>query len=136
MGFNTSSESDSVLSEINITPLVDVMLVLLVCFIVTAPLLSNAVQINLPKTAATAPPADEKAFTVSIDAQGIIYLDKTVVAQEAVENELKSLKAQYPELTLHLQADETVAYGPVAKVMAAVERAGITKLSVLTDPHN
>jgi biopolymer transport protein ExbD len=135
MAFSTSSNDDAVLSEINITPLVDVMLVLLVAFIVTAPMLSNAVQINLPKTAATAPPTETKAYTISLDEQGLVYLDKQVITQEVVEPQLKALKAANPDLVLHLQADEKVPYGAVAKVMAAIERSGISKLSVLTDPN-
>lgn len=135
MAFNNFSESDSVLSEINITPLVDVMLVLLVAFIVTAPALSNAVHVNLPKTAATAPPSDIKAVTVSLDAQGLVYLNRELIAQDAVETQLKALKAENAELTLNLQADDTVPYGAVAKVMASIERAGISRLSVLTNPN-
>ncbi|MDB6062217.1 MAG: biopolymer transport ExbD/TolR family protein [Verrucomicrobiaceae bacterium] len=135
MAFNTSGDSDGVLSEINITPLVDVMLVLLVAFIVTAPAMSNAVHVNLPKTAATAPPNDIKAVTISLDAQGLVYLNRELIAQEAVEPQLRSLKAENAELTLNLQADDTVPYGSVAKVMAAIERAGVSRLSVLTNPN-
>jgi len=135
MAFNTFGESDAVLSEINITPLVDVMLVLLVAFIVTAPLMSNAVKVNLPKTDATSAPADNKPFTVSVDADGKIFLDKREITQATVEPELIALKAQKPDLVLHLQADEFVPYGSVAKVMASIERAGITKLAVLTSPQ-
>jgi biopolymer transport protein TolR len=135
MAFNSFSDDDGVLSEINITPLVDVMLVLLVAFIVTAPLMSNAVQVNLPKTEATAAPLDNKAYTISVDAQGVIYLDKRTITQQVVESELKALKAENPNLTLHLQADESVPYGTVAKVMASIERSGISRLSVLTEPQ-
>lgn len=135
MAFNTSNDSDGVLSEINITPLVDVMLVLLVAFIVTAPALSNAVRVNLPKTAATAPPTDIKAVTISLDAQGLVYLNRDLIAQEAVEGQLRALKAENAEVTLNLQADDTVPYGAVAKVMASIERAGISRLSVLTNPN-
>ncbi|QEL65068.1 hypothetical protein OTERR_15920 [Oryzomicrobium terrae] len=135
MAFATHGEDDDVLSEINITPLVDVMLVLLVAFIVTAPLLTNAVKVNLPKTAATAPPAQKKALTVSIDEGGSVFVDKQRLPLETVEAELKAHKANDADLTLNLQADEAVPYGMVAKVMAAIERAGISRLSVLTAPH-
>jgi biopolymer transport protein ExbD len=134
MAFNNFSESDGVLSEINITPLVDVMLVLLVAFIVTAPALSNAVHVNLPKTAATAPPSDIKAVTISLDAQGQVYLNRELITQASVEPQLRALKGENAELTLNLQADDTVPYGAVAKVMASIERAGISRLSVLTNP--
>lgn len=135
MAFNNFSESDGVLSEINITPLVDVMLVLLVAFIVTAPALSNAVHVNLPQTAATAPPSDIKAVTISLDAQGLVYLNRELIAQTDVEPQLRALKGENPELTLNLQADDTVPYGAVAKVMASIERAGVSRLSVLTNPN-
>lgn len=135
MAFSNFNDSDGVLSEINITPLVDVMLVLLVAFIVTAPALSNAVRVNLPKTAATAPPTDIKAVTISLDAEGLVYLNRDLIAQDAVEPQLRALKAGNAEITLNLQADDTVPYGAVAKVMASIERAGISRLSVLTNPN-
>jgi biopolymer transport protein ExbD len=132
MAFQTQNEDEGVLSEINVTPLVDVMLVLLIVFIVTAPLLTNAVHVNLPKTAETAPPEEKKAVDVSVDAKGTVYIDKTATTVEALEAELKNRKAADPELALHLHADEGVNYGVVAKVMSGIERAGVTKLSVLT----
>ena len=132
MAFSTTSESDDVLSEINITPLVDVMLVLLVAFIVTIPVLNNAITVNLPKTAATQPPEPKKPVTVSVDAQGKVFVDKQEVPVTQLELELKSRHAANPDLALHLSSDEAVNYGVVAKVMASIERAGITKLAVLT----
>jgi biopolymer transport protein ExbD len=123
------------MGEINVTPLVDVMLVLLVVFIVTAPLLTQAVHVNLPKTAETAPPEEKAAVYLSVDAQGKIFIDKQEYALEVVENELKTRKAADPELALNLNADDAVQYGIVAKVMSAIERAGVTKLAVLTAPQ-
>ena len=135
MAFNTKEDADDVMGEINVTPLVDVMLVLLVVFIVTAPLLTNAVHVNLPKTAETAPPEEKAAVYLSVDAQGKVFIDKNEIAVDAVENELKNRKAADPELALNLNADDGVQYGTVAKLMAAIERAGVTKLAVLTAPH-
>lgn len=136
MGFNTKDDGgDDVMGEINVTPLVDVMLVLLVVFIVTAPLLTNAVHVNLPKTAETAPPEEKAAVYLSVDAQGKIFIDKNEIAVEAIENELKNRKAADPELALNLNADDAVQYGIVAKVMSSIERAGVTKLAVLTAPQ-
>lgn len=125
---------DDVMGEINVTPLVDVMLVLLVVFIVTAPLLTQAVHVNLPKTAETAPPEEKEAVYISVDAKGKVFIDKTEIALEAFENELLSRKAADPEIALNLNADDAVQYGTVAKVMSSIERSGITKLSVLTVP--
>ena len=132
MAFQTQSDDDGVMSEINVTPLVDVMLVLLIVFIVTAPLLTNAIHVNLPKTAQTAPPEEKEAVDVSIDAQGKVFIDKLETRVEALEAELKARKAKDPELALHLHADVGVNYGVVAKVMSGIERAGVAKLSVLT----
>jgi biopolymer transport protein ExbD len=136
MAFNTKDDGgDDVMSEINVTPLVDVMLVLLVVFIVTAPLLTQAIHVNLPKTAETAPPEEKQAIYLSVDADGKVFIDKTEYAVDAVETELKTRKAADPELALNLNADDAVKYGTVAKVMSAIERAGITKLAVLTVPN-
>lgn len=136
MAFNTKDDGgDDVMGEINVTPLVDVMLVLLVVFIVTAPLLTNAVHVNLPKTAETAPPEEKAAVYLSVDAQGKVFIDKQEIAVDGVEAELKNRKAADPELALNLNADDGVQYGTVAKVMAAIERAGVTKLAVLTAPN-
>lgn len=134
MAFSTGRDSSDVVSEINITPLVDVMLVLLVTFIITAPLLNNAVRINLPKTASTAPPTESKTVTVSVDGSSKIFIDKREVALAALEPELKELVVKDPELALSLQADEAVPYRAVAKVIANIQRSGVTKLSVLTNP--
>jgi biopolymer transport protein ExbD len=134
MAIATQSDGDEVMSEINVTPLVDVMLVLLVVFLVTAPLLTNTIRVNLPQTAKTAatPPAQKRSVNVAITAAGQVYLDRQALDLERVEPELRALKRAYPELVVHLNADREVSYGLVAKAMSAVDRAGITKLSVLT----
>ena len=132
MAFSTQ-EDDSVLSEINITPLVDVMLVLLVAFVITIPALTNAVHVNLPKTVQTTPPDEQKAVTVTVNSEGKIFLDNEEIAQPNFAQALQTRKAANPNLSLHLRADERVPYGPVAKVMAAIEHAGISRVSVLTD---
>lgn len=132
MAFNTKDDGDDIMGEINVTPLVDVMLVLLVVFIVTAPLLTNAVHVNLPKTEDTAPPEEKEAVYLSVDAQGKIFIDKKEISIDSIESELKTRKEADPELALNLNADDGVQYGTVAKVMSSIERAGVTKLSVLT----
>ncbi len=134
MAFKTQEDGDEVMGEINVTPLVDVMLVLLVVFIVTAPLLSNAVHVNLPKTAATAPPDNDDPVYVSIDKDGKVFIDEAEIALATFEAELLKRKADNPGLALNLNADDGVQYGIVAKVMASIERSGISKLSVLTIP--
>lgn len=131
MAFSTQ-ESDEVLSEMNITPLVDVMLVLLVVFIVAAPMLTNAIPINLPKTEAVAPADQKDPLIVSIDGSGKLFLDKDEIQPELLESNLRSAKEQNADLRVQLQADDQVDYGVVAKAMASIERAGITKLAIIT----
>lgn len=127
-------DSDEVLSEINITPMVDVMLVLLVVFIITAPMMTNAIKVNLPETEATVQIEEpKKPVVLSIDEQGRIYLDKDEYSLEVIESELANRKLQDPEIRLNLNADETVPYGKVAKVMVLIEKAGITSLSFVTE---
>jgi biopolymer transport protein ExbD len=129
----SSQEDDSVVSEINVTPLVDVMLVLLVSFILTIPVLANAVHVNLPKTVNTTPPDQQKSVTVTVDSGGIVYLDNEAISPEQLGSRLQALKAANSELSLHLRADDRVPYGPVARVMAIIEHAGVARLSILTD---
>jgi biopolymer transport protein ExbD len=129
----TATEDHDVLSEINITPLVDVMLVLLVAFVITIPALTNAIHVNLPRTVQTTPPEQQKAITVTVDTNGTVFFDDTVVAPEELGRRLEAIKAGSADPSLHLRADDRVPYGSVAKVMAAIEHSGISKVSVLTD---
>ncbi|KPC11455.1 ExbD/TolR family protein [Pseudomonas syringae group genomosp. 3] len=131
MAFSTQ-DTDEVLSEINVTPLVDVMLVLLVVFIVTAPLLTNSIPINLPKTESVAPLEQKDPLVVSIDGQGKLFINKDEIQPDLLETNLKAAKEKAPEVRVQLQADNGVNYGEVARAMASIERAGITKLSVIT----
>jgi biopolymer transport protein ExbD len=132
MAVSTSDDSD-VLSEINITPLVDVMLVLLVAFVITIPALTNAIHVNLPRTVQTTPPEQQKAITVTVDTTGAVYFDDALVAQDQIETRLAGIKSAIADPSLHLRADDRVPYGAVAKVMAAIEHSGISRVSVLTE---
>jgi biopolymer transport protein ExbD len=134
MAIQAQGDGGDVMAEINVTPLVDVMLVLLVVFIVTAPLLTNTVKVNLPQTARTSvtSPEQKKSVNLGIDPTGRVYLDKREITVAQIEPELRGLHDRYPELSVHLNADRAVSYGVVAKAMTAVDRAGIARLSVLT----
>jgi biopolymer transport protein ExbD len=131
MTFSTQ-DSDEVLSEINVTPLVDVMLVLLVVFIVTAPLLTNSIPINLPKTEAVAAVEQKDPLVVSIDDKGKLFINKDEIQPDLLETNLKAAKDKNADVRVQLQADNGVNYGEVARAMASIEKAGITKLSVIT----
>jgi biopolymer transport protein TolR len=130
----STGDSDDVVSDINVTPLVDVMLVLLVVFIVTAPLLTNVIKVTLPSTAKTSAQFEQqkKPVVVSVDQAGKIYIDKAEISLARLEPRLRELRAGDSDLAVSLSADESSNYGVVAKVMAAINRSGVTKLSVLS----
>ncbi|OTG86168.1 biopolymer transporter ExbD [Acinetobacter sp. ANC 4558] len=130
----STSEQDDVVSEINITPLVDVMLVLLIVFIVTAPLMTNTVKVNLPKAAPTQPSQENKAITISVKSNGDIYLDKELITLAQFESEILLRKQMNPDLSLSLNADEQIPYGTIAKILANIERVGVSKFSIVTLP--
>jgi biopolymer transport protein ExbD len=130
MGLHRNSDHTA-MSEINVTPLVDVMLVLLIVFMVTAPLLMQAVPVELPKTAPAPPVSAARTLTLSINKQGEIFLDRSPVPLESLEARLGQTRAP-GEINLLVQADAKVDFGRVAQVMAAVQRAGISRLSVVT----
>jgi biopolymer transport protein ExbD len=133
MGFKTGSSDDrEVMSEINVTPLVDVMLVLLVVFIITAPLLTQAVKVDLPKTEKTEAVDDKDLATLAIDAKGQIFLNDRPQTQQNLEEVLRTLQQANANLSVQLQADQAVPYGRVAEVMALAHKAGITKLGFIT----
>ncbi|UVO08198.1 biopolymer transporter ExbD [Pectobacterium polonicum] len=128
----TSRNDDDVMSEMNITPLVDVMLVLLVVFIVTAPMLTNAIPIQLPKTAAVAPVDRADPIVISIDAEQRVFINKENLAREQLVPRLQQAKAGNTDLVVQVQADKEANYGAVAALLVEVEQAGITRLSLLT----
>lgn len=135
MAFSSGgSDDDQVFGEINVTPLVDVMLVLLVTFIITAPMLTNTINVNLPDTQPTFQQQEpEKPTVISVDETGKVYIDKEGYPLVEIEAELIKRKTDNPEIRLNLNADEKVNYGVIAKVMAAIERAGIDKLSFISE---
>lgn len=130
MALSTQSNTQGALSEINVTPLVDVMLVLMVVFLVTAPLITQSVTVSLPKaTAPTAANGKDQPLRLEIDRYGAMSLNQQPVADlAALETTLKTELQNNAEVGLHLYADEAVSYAHVAKAMAAVRRAGIAKM--------
>ena len=133
MGFKTQSNDQDAVCEINVTPLVDVMLVLVIILLVTAPLLTQSVQVALPKTATTQPDIEKQPLQLGLDAQGQLTLNKQSIADlVALESNLKNELLLDPELTIHVYADQAVNYGKVAEVMATVQHAGIAKLAFVT----
>jgi biopolymer transport protein TolR len=122
------------MSEINVTPMVDVMLVLLIIFMVTAPLIQQGVKVNLPEARAAPVEAAEKKLVLSIDAQRRIYIGEAEVPVDELEKKLASNAKAQADKELYLHADRDVPYGVVVDVMAAAQRAGITNVGMITDP--
>ncbi|MBN9164333.1 MAG: hypothetical protein BGO98_21725 [Myxococcales bacterium 68-20] len=121
------------MNEINVTPLIDVMLVLLVIFMVTAPLLTTGVQVDLPKVKSAPMQTDDSKMLVIVTADEHVYLGKDEITA-AVEDRLKTNARLQEEKELYVQADENVKYGVVLRVMAAARSAGVEKLGMVTDP--
>jgi biopolymer transport protein TolR len=123
----------ALVSQINVTPLVDVMLVLLIIFMVTAPILQQGVQVNLPRVHAAALPGTEEQFVVSITRQEEIYLNDTKMALPQLTRKLQAIALQRPDRQIFVRADEAVPYGRVMQTMAAIKAAGIENVSMVTE---
>lgn len=133
MAFKPQAEDHETMSEINVTPLVDVMLVLVIILLVTAPLVTQSVNVALPKTAETTPEVKDQPLQLSIDAKQQVSLNKTPVADlPALESRLKAELVRQPDAAVHFYVDQSVDYKKVAEVMAVVQHAGITKLAFVT----
>ena len=124
------------MAEINTTPLVDVMLVLLVIFIITAPLLTHAIRLDLPSAQAPASTETPETVTVSIDAkEQLFWNDAPLADAQALRERLASIAPRTPPPELHLRADQQVRYQRIAEVMSAAQSAGVTKIGFVTDPR-
>ncbi len=121
-----------VMSEINVTPFVDVMLVLLIIFMVTAPLLKQGLDVDLPKAKGKELPAEERIM-VSVKKDGKIYLNRRAVSLSELTRKLRAISKRNP--TLYLQADRRVPYGEVVKIMGEIKSAGIEKVGLMTEPR-
>lgn len=128
----TLRSNHSAMSEINVTPLVDVMLVLVVVFLVTAPLLTQSLTVALPKTAATRTPAPTQTLALTVNRQGEVFLDQRPVALGDLEQSLRTTRESGAQTNVTIQADDAVPFGTVARVMALAQRAGIERMSVVT----
>ncbi len=133
MSMLLNHQDEQVMSEINVTPLVDVMLVLLTVFIVTAPLLMNAVSVKLPQATAQLAKTEPKTLHLSVTQQGEITIDEKVIPIATLGDTLSTHKTN-ADVAIEIYADEKAAYGTVAKVMAAIQRANISKFSFVMLP--
>jgi|SRR4051812_3639332 biopolymer transport protein TolR len=134
MSFGGRNDNRGIMAEINVTPLVDVMLVLLVIFMVTAPMMQQGVQVNLPKADAKAMTQAEETVMVTVEANGRISINKDVVAPADLKQKLSTMFASRSKKEVFLKADAGVPYGDVVKTMADIKGAGIERLGMVTEP--
>ncbi|MCE3252051.1 MAG: biopolymer transporter ExbD [Cellvibrio sp.] len=137
MAFGGGLDDDTeVMNEINMTPLVDVMLVLLIIFIITVPVLTHSVKVDLPRADNTPNELKPETVNLAVNADGNIYWNETQVTMEELELRLATEAGKQPQPEVHIRGDKTVDYEHVIKTMAAVQRAGILKLGFVTEPGN
>jgi len=131
--FNHHRQKES-MADINVTPMVDVMLVLLVIFIISAPMFTNAVQLELPKAQAKALPQEAEAVSLAIDAAGTVYWNNDALRAGELDQRLAEAAALPQQPDLQLRADKDTRYEVVAQVMAAAQSHGLTRIGFVTDP--
>ena len=130
----SSQRNGTTISQINVTPFVDVMLVLLVIFMVTAPIIQQGVQLNLPQARAGALAGKEEQLVVAIARNGRIYLNDNQVTLSELGQKLRAVRKLQPHKEVYLRADQDVRYGIVVKTIAEIKEAGIEKLGMVTRP--
>ena len=136
MSFHIQDDStqDSIMAEINMTPMVDVMLVLLIIFMITLPVIQQAVKVELPKANRVRNEVKPESVQLSIDAKGQIYWNSTAIDLATFDKDAEEAAKKDPQPEINLRADKSVKYEYVAKVLAASRRAGLTKLGFVTEP--
>jgi biopolymer transport protein TolR len=132
MAFDQQQEDN--ISQINITPLVDVMLVLLVIFMVTAPILQQGVNVDLPEVSSGPLEGTDEQLVVSVTSEGRVLLNDRPMKEDELRQRLAAIVQTRPDRAVYLRADKNVPYGTVVEVMAAVQNAGIRKLGMVTEP--
>ena len=137
MAMDASSQRDgTTIAQINVTPLVDVMLVLLVIFMVTAPIIQQGVQVNLPQAKAGAIPGTEELLVVSVAKNGKIYLNDNPMTLSELGGKLRAIHKLQANKQVYLRADQDVSYGVVMKTIAEIKQAGIERLGMVTRPSS
>ena len=124
------------MSEINTTPLVDVMLVLLIIFIITAPLLTHTIRVDLPTAGSTVSPEKPDIITLSLNREGELFWNDAAVSQSDLSQRLAEAGSRKPQPELHLRADRDTRYQRIAEIMSAAQKSGIQKLGFVSQPHS
>ena len=133
-GIRNDDNQDDEVADINVTPFIDVMLVLLIIFIITAPLMTHSVQVDLPRASSVPTSENPLTLSVSIKPDGSVFLDNGKVDGATLSGRLRDAVARDPKTELHLMADRAVRYEAVVDVMSSARRAGIGRIGFVTDP--
>jgi biopolymer transport protein ExbD len=136
MAFGTQDDSDEVMNEINMTPMVDIMLVLLIIFIITVPVMKHSVNIDLPRASSEAQIVKPETLRLGVDAAGRYFINDALIADDELAPRLKAAALQNPQPDLHIRGDKSVRYERVAQAMAAAQQAGLRKIGFITEPKN
>ena len=131
--YSKNSKNHILMNEINVTPFVDVMLVLLIIFMVTAPLLTTGIKVNLPQSNANSISEKKEPVTISINSKGEIFLQKKKMNKETLIKKLSLLKKQDESLKIYIRGDKTLDYGKVMALMGDINKAGFKKIAVVTE---
>jgi len=134
MAFDQGSPGSDAISQINVTPLVDVMLVLLIIFMVTAPILQQGVTVDLPKVPAGPLAGQEEQLVVNVGKGGQLFLNDTAMTADQLTTKLRAIAVARPDRQLYVRADQAVPYGDVMRVMGAVHDAGLVRVGLVTEP--
>lgn len=132
-GFNQDTGGD--MAEINVIPLVDIMLVLLVIFIITAPVITHAVKVDLPRVSHQPQETPPETVTLSMDADGALYWNRDPLDAASLEARLDQAVMEHPEMELHLRADQRTPYERLARVLTQARAAGVTRIGFITEPE-
>jgi len=135
MAFGTQDDTDEVMNEINMTPLVDVMLVLLIIFIITIPVMKHAVPVDLPQASSQREQVKPQTISLSVDAKGVYFWNETRIDDATLPALLQAEAVKSPQPELHIRGDKAVRYERVAQLMAAVNQAGLRKIGFVTEPQ-
>ena len=130
---NARRSSYRPMAEINVTPMVDVMLVLLIVFMVAAPLLTAGVPVDLPKSQAQALSDDKPPLVISVKSSGDIFLQETAIDEDALVPKLQAITSNNPDAVIYIRGDKAIDYGRVMEVMGLIASAGFTKLSLVSE---
>lgn len=131
---NNNSNNNGFMAQINVTPLVDVMLVLLIIFMITAPMLQEGIDVNVPEVEATALSTKDEPITITITKSGDIFINKNKITLSTLPDKLKKIYQRKKDRIVLIRADKDVAYGFVIKTMSEIKKAGINRIGMVTEP--